>query len=61
MIATRIYRSLDRLCGGEYYNPRQLLKYGRRAYQACMQWEEGSLKDSYFNEFLNKLIDKGVK
>ncbi len=60
-MATTIYKKLDRLVGGEYSNPKQLLKYGLRAYQAVCQWEVGEYKDSYFNEYLNKLLDKGLK
>ena len=62
MQATQIYRKLDKLSLlGEYQDPRDLLHLSKRAYQSAMKWEVGELRDSYFNEFLNKLIDRQEK
>ena len=62
MQATQIYRKLDRLSiTGEYHDPRSLLHLSQRAYQSAMKWEVGELKDSYFSEYLNKLLDKQEK
>lgn len=58
MIATNIYKLLDKLVGKEYLEPKQMLIYGLRAYQATMQWEVGEYKDSYFLQYLRKLEEK---
>lgn len=60
MISTIIYKKLDKLCGGEYHSPKQLLKYGKRAYEYCLEWEDGKAKESFFSLFLDTLIRKGV-
>lgn len=53
-----IAMKLNTLAGTEYYSPRQLLKYGKRAYEACCDWEEGKYKDAFFNSYLNILLEK---
>lgn len=60
-MATIIYKKLDKLVGSEYHEPKQLLKYGLKAYQSLMAWETGDIKDSVFNLYLDTLINKGLK
>lgn len=60
--ATRVYQLLDTIVGSELSSDQQLKDYDLDLYNKFIQWDDGRLKDSFFMNYLAKLVDaKAVK